>query len=216
MKFVLREEIDDAFEACLASSARFVLLRNAGDQLPDQLPVKQDIDILVHPEDAKQFHEALLGAGWKRGKHPWDFGSNFRFLYSMTPFRWYHKGSIFLDVAYQLACRSPNAGEWMPLDELIQIDVWSRRREEPKTPWKYRLALEVELVHLLTRCIFDKRTFNDAYIASIACLFPQANRKCLNDYLERVFFRFTPILITMLEENQYDRIRDAYHSFVDY
>ncbi|MDB4121814.1 nucleotidyltransferase family protein, partial [Flavobacteriaceae bacterium] len=165
-KFVNTEHINELFETLEEGKIEYTLLRNIDNELPDKLSVNKDIDIIVHPKDIKKLVSTLKKKQWNLVKHPWDFGHNFVFLYSMDPFLFFKKKQLHLDVCFQLSCRSLNNGEWFPLDESIQDSIWIYKKKVDK-PWNYVLSNEDYLIHLLTRSIFDKKEFTTGYIVEI-------------------------------------------------
>ncbi len=209
-------EIKSSFEILQQHDIKYILLRNIDNELPDNLSRTKDIDILIHPLSLLSAHRVLTKSGWRQIRHPWNFGNNFIFLYSMAAFRMYAREGLHIDVACQLACRSPNQGEWMPLDQIIQDSAWAERRYEPDTIWKYRLGHEVETIHLITRCIFDKKQFHDGYRARIEELLLVLDMDKFRLLLELVFFFFFPVLEALLHSMQYDRVRHEYLKFSDY
>lgn len=215
-EYVSYESIKSFFTLLQEHCIEYVLLRNNDEELPNQLIKTKDVDIIVMPSHAKKLHRLLLSNGWKNGKHPWDFADNFVFLYSMTPFKMYSKNGLNIDVCYELACRSANRGEWIPLDQTIQNSVWQNRRVENDSAWKYRLSYEDELVHLLTRCIFDKKQFTTAYRQEIEKLLKLVSDTELDRRMSMVFFKFTPFLKELLSCKAYDDICVSYIEFSDY
>jgi len=193
----------------------YVLLRNIGNELPEMFEANKDIDLLIRRESRDLFQKTLLNNGWKRVKHPWDFGNNFVFLYSMDKLEFYEKDSIHLDICYQLCCRSINKGEWMPLDQMINQSVWENRIKNTKWNW-YQLSSEDELVHLLTRCIFDKKIFSKEYQNRIDELMAVSNTKYLKNKLNLVFFLFSEVLLEKLVNKTYISIIESYYKFCDY
>lgn len=215
-EFFAVETVHRVFEKLVGDGVTFLLLRNIDSELPAQLSRDKDIDILVHPSSLQAAHRFFQTAGFKQIRHPWNFGDNFVFLYSMTPFRMYDSKGLHFDVAYQLACRSPNRREWTPLDQWIQDSAWENRREEPGQPWKYRLGYEDEAVHLLSRCIFDKKGFPPGYRHRLEELERLVNVSELCLRLELVFFKFTTKLMGLLKARKYDEIHRLYLQFADY
>ena len=65
---------------------------------------------IIHPEDWPQAQQLLKVEKWFEVLHPFDNLRDFTFLYGMTPFRFFIRGIAKLDVCFQLACRSTNAG----------------------------------------------------------------------------------------------------------
>lgn len=210
------KQITDFFEILEQSNIQYLLPRNINNEIPEALPIDKDIDILIFPSDKGRCNEALLNAGWKLGKHPWDFGSNFKFLYSMDSFRWYTKDSLHIDVSYQLCCRSPNQGEWVPLDQEIQDSAWGNRLVDTNSPWKWSLCVEDELVHLLTRCVFDKKDFNVGYTERIEELVDIVDFVEVESRLKHVFFMFSSTMISLVKSGSYSDIIESYFSFSDY
>jgi hypothetical protein len=189
------------------------LLKNIDFQV-EKIDLGKDVDIIVNKKDESKFIDFLKKHNLKNIKHPWDFGNNFIFLYSMNPFKFYKNQFLILDVCYELSCRSINAGEWIPLDKEIQDDIWSQ--ECTLNGYVKKVSNEIELVHLITKSIFDKKSFTSHYIDRINNLINLSDRVRLNKYLNLVFFKFTPLLLKLIETNQYDKIIDKYISFKDY
>lgn len=209
-------EINNLFRILLHNKIPFLLLRNINNELPYNLSRDKDIDILIHPSAIIQAHRTFISSGWRQIRHPWDFGNNFVFLYSMPPFRMYKRKGLHIDVTYQLACRSPNRGEWTPLDKVIQDSAWENCREEIDLPWRYRLGYKDEMIHLLTRCIFDKKKFSIGYQQRIEELLSLIDLNNFQFVLNRVFFRFSKTLIELIEAREYENIGSSYLRFHDY
>ena len=213
--FVNTEYINELFKILEEGKIEFALLRNIDEELPDKLSVNKDIDIIVHPKDIEKLISTLRNNQWSLVKHPWDFGDNFTFLYSMDPFLFFKKNQLHLDVCFQLACRSLNNGEWFPLDESIQDSIWINKKKVDK-PWNYVLSNEDYLIHLLTRSIFDKKEFTTGYIVEIEKIFPNLDSEKLKEKLELIFFKYTSILIKMIEGKDYKKIRSHYINYSNY
>lgn len=210
-----KNEILNIFNMLNNANIEYVLLRNIDNELPEHFEAKKDIDILVKAESKNKFKKVIKEAGYKQVRHPWDFGKNFVFLYAMDRLEFFTKDSINLDICYQLCCRSVNCGEWMPVDQLINDSVWENRRKNSEWGW-YELCPEDELLHLLTRCVFDKKVFNNGYRKRIEELMQKVNREEVYRRLEVVFFKFSDRMLDMIEEKQYDDILDSYITFTDY
>ena len=208
--------IIELFSIMNVNDIEYVLLKNLDNELPNKLTPGKDIDIIVHPNYKKKIETCLETYGWIKSNHPWDFGNNFIFLYSMDPFIMYVKNNVAIDICFQLNCRSLNAGEWFPLDEQIQKSVFNNKRTEKGKPWLSRLSYEDELIHLITRSIFDKKKFTLTYINQIEYLYKRINTEDFYEKLELVFFKFHKTLINSLENKNYKNIRDSYLQFKNY
>lgn len=207
------QEIISFFHILNENEINYALLRNIENELPNNLSKKKDIDIIVKVEDRNKLENILIKNGWVKINHP---HRKVPFLYSMHPFDFYNLNGLHIDVAYELACRSLITREWLPLDQKIQAELWVYRKELLHSPWKYMLSYEIEIVHLLTRSIFDKRTFNDGYIYRINEIYPLCDVNILSEYLDLVFFKFRNSLLRMIEKKEYNKIINEYLTFKDY
>lgn len=213
--FVDKKIILDFFRQMNDLGIEYVLLRNIDNELPDNFKCRKDIDLLVNPNSRIKFKEFMKQNSWKKVKHPWNFSNNFVFLYNMDEFEMYQKGCVNLDISYQLSTRSTNNNEWMPIDQLINDSVWINKKKNIEYDW-YEMCIEDQLIHLLTRCVFDKKEFNSGYIIKINELIKVVNRQNLIKKLNLVFFKFTQNLLDLLEKQRYDVIRNQYIEFTDY
>src|SRR5690554_1548038 len=214
-KFVDGQKVAELFNLLIDGGVKFALLRNFNNEIPDKLSVDNDIDIIVNPDDLKLLRTILKKNKWKEVRHPWDFGNNFVFLYSMNSFLFYRKDGISLDICFQLCCRSLNRGEWFPLDEAIQVSVWENRKEVSDV-WRYELSNEDYLIHLITRSIFDKKKFTENYIQAIESVLHFTDKMKVKAKLEVVFFKFTDTLIDCIYSKEYNSIVNRYITFSDY
>ena len=164
MKYCLEKDVIDLFSLLNNENINYILIRNINNELPKSLPLNKDIDLMINEDEASNFKDLMQRNGWKQKKHPLG---HFPFLYGLKPFEFYFKNGIHLDICFQLACRSLNKGEWFPLDMQIQEDLWNNKLKILDSPWKYQLSIEDEFVHLITRCVFDKKEFNNGYIERI-------------------------------------------------
>ena len=207
------EEIISFFDIINESKISYILLRNIENELPHNLSKKKDVDILVKAEDKERLCKALLEKKWKIIPHPY---SEVPYLYSMNSFDFYDLNGLHIDVAYELACRSIITRQWIPLDQKIQHYLWENKKESYNQLWKYVLPIEIELIHLLTRCIFDKNIFNDGYISRINKIYSCCNKDILLEHLELVFFNFSKKLINMVEKKEFHLIINKYLTFKEY
>ena len=205
-------EVKEAFADLNSSGIQYALLRNIGSELPHNISREKDIDIIVHPNQIGVLERALLDRGWRRLRHPYEHK---KFLYGMDPFHFYSKGDLYFDVCFQISCQSINDKEWFPLDQEIQRITWQDIHLS-RSVWQFELSPEVLLVHLITRCVFDKRKFSKAYIKEIERVFSRVDVLVFEQLLSLVFFKFTRQLIVMLRQKKYSNIFDNYIQFSDY
>ena len=215
MSYVNPKSIIDIFNKLNAASLDYILIRNINTELPDNLRIGKDIDLLIHYNERSKFIDFLIEKGFKNIRHP---HCNNIFLYGVNKFEFFiNKDNVLLDLNYQLACRSLNAGEWIPLDRKIQNSVWENKKINKIDKFTYySLDMEDEFVALATRSVFDKKEFQKGYIKRIDELI---NVVDVNDVIAKfqlIFFKFTPALLNMLKKRQYEMILDRYISFSEY
>lgn len=172
-------------------------------------------ELLVHPESYKLFEKLLKenGYGYK-GTSTKEFG----FIYGLKPDSFYAAPwGDTIHVARQMCCRSmSNLSKCkLPLDEHIQRSVWKNKRfDKEKSGWL--VSGEDYVVYKLTDCIFNKRVFEEHDGAHITKHFNNANLDTLRAELESVFFRFTPDLMNLIKNKDYDKIIFKYRTFKNY
>ena len=198
-----------------SSNTRYAVVRDIENALPKAYLGDRDVDIIIHPEDKFRAAELLQTNGWLKVLHPYDNKRDFVFLYRMDRFEFYVKGNAKLDICYQLACRSTNAGEWVPLDQEIQESVWLRR-ERDGAKCCYVLDPIDECVHLLARAFFDKRVIPQGYRERISDLFLKVGEAALSERLRLVFFSAAPVVVSVIKEDDFDMLHQRVLSFVDY
>lgn len=215
MSYVNPKSIIDIFNNLNAAGFRYILIRNINSELPNNLRIGKDIDLLVPYNERSKFINFLIEKGFKNIRHP---HCNDIFLYGANKFEFFvNKDNVLLDLNYQLACRSLNAGEWIPLDQKIQDSAWKNKKINKNDKFTYySLGAEDEFVVLVTRSIFDKKEFQKGYIERIDELI---NVIDVNDVIAKfqlIFFKFTFVLLSMLKKRQYEMILHQYISFSEY
>ena len=213
MRYFKKQQIIDFFSILNNAGVEYILLRNINNELPTKLSVNKDIDLIIIEEDLHLLQVSLIQNNWREIPHPHHA---LPFLYNMCPFKFYEKEGLHIDICCQLCCRSLNNGEFFPLDMQIQRDIWLNKIATSNTPWKYRLSIEDEFLHLITRCIFDKKRFEEEYIKEINCLFTKCNKSVILDKFEIVFFKFSKNLIKLIESELFNEIIDSYLKFQEY
>jgi hypothetical protein len=196
---------------------RYILIRNINHELPSNLKLGKDIDILVDKSDLKNWARFFNHNEYRITPHP--HAANI-FLYGVDKFQMYANkaNSVLFDLHFQLVVRSLDAGQWIPLDETIQRSAWENMRfYRDETGLMYwTLGFEDELVALIARSVFDKRRFEEGYTQRIGELFTLTDTFAMLERLEKVFFKFTPFLWCLLETKQYDEIVKKHLEFRGY
>jgi hypothetical protein len=175
--------------------------------------VSGDVDILFHPADKQVLHSILKKEKWFKVLHPYDNLTDFSFLYGMDEFEFFAKGELRLDICFQLCCRSIDKKYWLPLDLAIQESVFDDRVRYRDY---YKLSKEDELVHLTTRCVFDKRQFPLNYKERIVEIYPECDKSRLKEKLSFVYFNAFHLVIDAVESNNFDCLISKYLSYCEY
>lgn len=194
-----------------------ILIRNINQELPGNLLMGKDIDLLVRKSDHPKFEEFLFSLGFCEFRHPFR---NDVYLYGVDRFQKYlnKESGILLDLNFQLAVRSLDAGQWIPLDQEIQKSAWENRRfcQQSDGFSFWSLSPEDDFIGLVSRSVFDKRYFDKGYQKRIETLLPLIEIDTVMEKFELIFFRFSSTLMKNLEQKEYETILANYIEFKDY
>ena len=191
---------------------KFLVLRDVDKKLPFNITSEKDIDLIIPELEYKKF-TCLQKKGWNEILHPFANGV---FLYGLKRFRMFDVAGIPIDFTTKLCVRSLNKGEWMPLDQSIQDSIFKNSIESSFSSNVRTLGPEHELLHLISRSIFDKNEFSDSYKGRIDELHLALDSLLLREMLLTVFFKFTNSLLENLKIKKYDKIYDLYIKFDEY
>lgn len=215
MSGVAAQYVVGLFRAFDAKGVRYAVLRDLNNVLPLDYDGEKDVDVVVHPGDWVEARQVLSAERWFEVLHPFDNLKDFTFLYGMEKFRFFIRGNAKLDVCFQLACRSTNAGEWIPLDQEIQESVW-RNRCWDGSKGTYILSPIDECTHLLARAFFDKKEIDFAYRQRIASLWRILDEAEMERRLRLVFFRAAKEVVFCVRSSDYDGLIARLAAFHDY
>ncbi|MDD3084043.1 MAG: hypothetical protein PHP82_03400 [Candidatus ainarchaeum sp.] len=215
MIFVKSEQIINFFEKLNQSEINYILIRNINSELPNSLIIGKDIDILVNKKDKKKFIEFMKNNNFVEIKHPF---SQDKFLYNLDKFKMFKNDSnILIDVCFQLANRSTNLGEWIPLHKNIQESSFKNKKFLKFGKLScFCLSSEDELVILVSRSILDKKNFQDGYIKRIEYLLEKTNKIEVKYKLSLIFFKYALVILQKLKNKEYSFIINNYISFKEY
>jgi hypothetical protein len=206
----------ELFDALNDNAQEYILMRNNLKELPDQLERGKDIDVLIRWSERDQFFAILDKLGYRYLHHP-HFDNVF--LYGVKKYEFFQnpENGIIVDVHFDLACRSLNTGEWIPLDQEIQLSAWENRQlihYGRMSAWM--LDSEDLFVVLIVRSVFDKKEFRIEYTAEIRRLLPLIQRNQVLEKLYLVFFKFAPLLLHIVEVGDFHHIVTTYMTYSDY
>ena len=115
---ILGSKIIELFNKLNESKLDYILIRNIKNELPNNLIIGKDIDILVDHNQLDDLKSFLKENSFKEILHP--HRSNV-FLYGVKKFKFYRNPDhILFDLNFELVCRSLDAGQWIPLDQVVQ------------------------------------------------------------------------------------------------
>lgn len=210
------KDIRDFF-SLLNDNVIYILTKNIGNELPQKLAKGKDIDIIVHPDYYEKFKTLLKIWGYKQIIHPHGAELGWKYLYGMRKaYKYENKSShIQVDVYDCLCTKSAMMNAWLPLDKKINANIWMEKQWDSKNKW-WILDDATMLVYLITRCVFEKNSFSELYKMEIEKRKQYLANKVVIEKLESVFFKFTSVLIKLIQDRKYDNIISRYYSFVDY
>ena len=215
MLYFAAEIVTNFFKTINEYNFPYCLMRNLQNELPDSLEKGKDIDILIPYQNKDDFGNYLRANGFQNKNHPLK---NDIFLYNTYPFEMYENNlGLLIDVNYSLSVRSLNRGEWIPLHKKIQEKAFEDLRIHSNGKIQYNtLSFEIELISLITRCIFDYNHFPKRYRNRITELIKCVEHDLLIYLLELIFFRYSKYLYDLLIKMEYDIIFESYLKFKDY
>jgi hypothetical protein len=215
MSLVESKLIVEIFDKLNLSDINYILIRNIDNELPNNLKVDKDIDILVKNEDIDKIYSFFKKNKFNRMPHPHRGGV---FLYGVKKFEFFKNNyNILFDLNYHLVCRSLDKGQWMPLDQIIQRSAWiNKRLVKTKELSYWTLSYEDEFITLIVRSIFDKKEFQQGYIFRIESLYLLIDKKDVTQKMSYIFFNYTPTLLKQVEKKEYSDIINNYISFKGY
>ncbi len=216
MSLIKSEELINIFTLLNEQKLNYILMRNINNELPSKLEVKKDIDILVKYDDKINFLNFFKKNNFQQIAHPHKDNI---FLYGVNKFEFFiNSHNILFDLNFQIAVRSLDAGQWIPLDQSIQESAWTNRRFEQLSEGfgYWTLCYEDEFISLVARSIFDKKEFQSGYIKRIKELVGLIDKEDVVEKLNMVFFKFTPYLMDYINQNDYENIIKNYLEFKEY
>jgi len=216
--YIPQQYIDGFFKMLHQQPINYVLIKNNDNELPSKLLDGKDIDILVHPDDKIKFEISMKG-NYHTHTPPLGRANGWNFGYGLPEYQFWRKDdteyNLYIDASFALCCKSLVPKTWIPLDRKINESVWVNKiYDEQNGFWK--IDERNLLVYLIVRCIFDKKHFSDIYILEIEKRINLLTDSYVGEALGLVFFKFTPNLITLINNKNFESIIKEYISFMEY
>ena len=215
--FYKAEDIHATFDFLNANAIEYLLTKNIADELPAKLKIGKDIDIIVHPKDYEKFKFIMQSFAYKRIIHPHGKETGWRFIYGAHEniFLTNPANKLIVDAYAELCTKSISMNAWLPLDKIIQKSIWENKVWDDANKW-WILDDENLVIYLLTRSVFEKGGFTDAYISDIEKRKKLLKNSSARQKLEKIFFKFADTLIEKVNRKQYENILIEYITFTDY
>ncbi len=210
------EEVTSFFDALNSASIEYALVKNIDGELPGRLVRGKDIDILVPAERLPHYFDVLKELGFTEVMHPQSSRAGWAFAYGASDcFMHADSSGLMVDVRCELCLKALEGNIWIPLERHINQRIWTTKVWDADNGcWRVNDALG--FAYRAGRCVFDKSCFPLPYRADIRRLAEFLDDRETLEALRTIFFKFTPTLITMLREERYESIIDAYIAFREY
>lgn len=193
----------------------WLLLRNTQNELPFTLEVGKDIDLLLRYSDRESMLAFLNENKFKMISHPLR---NDVKLYGVHQFEMLEsQDGVLVDIDYEIAVRSSDEGQWIPLDQEIQKSAFENKQLVDIAGFSIPMLSDEDLfVSELSRQVFVKKRFTPWHQQFLAKLYPSLSNASLLRKLGLVFFSYSNRLLEKVEKNEYDDILHDYLSYSDY
>jgi hypothetical protein len=170
------------------------------------------ITIIVKEECLPLFKRVIKSVGGTSSTHPYGKEYGYKFIYQMVPFLLYEYDGLYLEVFCQLPCASLTPDMWMPLDRMIQNEIWTSEGQGDVQ----MCDVKCQYIYHLCWAIFFNKGFSP-----YALSFLKKNKSVLDittmkDFLSVVFFNYSELLISQIKQDSFDTIIPNYYSFIDY
>ncbi|MCC8164132.1 MAG: hypothetical protein LIO86_13455 [Lachnospiraceae bacterium] len=173
---------------------------------------ENSLRILLDASAKKDFLTLAKKQGWKKQKDR----SGDIYLYGMDHYWYFLAGDCRLTVCFQLACCSTLNNGWVPLDKKINVGALDRSLDDVNRNLARHLAPADELCYLLAKCIYTDHQFSITDRERLEHDLLGANEPELSFKLSAVFFHFTPRLLELLRNRQYESIEQELWEFAEY
>lgn len=172
-------------------------------------------EIFVHTESLNRFCSLMQELEFEKTHSSIE---EYTFIYRLVPDAfWENENGIRIHSACQMSCISlSNLSKFkLPLDNSIQKSIWDNAKWNcEKKIWQ--LNSDDYMIFLLTRSIFDKKSFDNRDIQMICELNINWEDEAFLEKMESVFFKFTPNLIRLIKTRHFEMIIHDHRTFCDY
>ena len=200
--------VEEIFGELYRENLKFGVLRGFKTLQSKDFSYAKDIDVLVAPEHFVKLRSVLKKKGFKVKD---DSCFAYEFLYAARPHsHFYHpKLHIHLDVCTVLMVRSPDAGQFVSLDNEIQLHAFSNLLSIDSY-WKKQVDVSTQIIHLISHCIYDKQCFRDEYRIEIIDKISILDDRLTRSLFKLIFFEKAEFILDNLASKNFDFIEQIF------
>lgn len=208
-----KQLIESIFNLFIENNISYVILRNTGE-IPIFNTIENDIDILVHPDDACKAHKIIIDHGLSHQK---DSFTNKQMLYGSKPHDHYRskKLDIHLDIVNGLYYTSPNNGEKVSISKNLQNLIFDRRIFTYDI-WRSIPHQNDLFLHIFCHALFDKQYFSSDYCIILEELIMLTDKDDLIKELEAIVFRFAKVAYETILNHRTTELVNLYLKYKNY
>ena len=169
--------------------------------------------VLYNKELTMQIIHIAKESRFSKSVFPLGYIDGCSFIYKTREPLVFINNRVVVEMWDQLCCKSLFQDAWLPLDKLIVENTWDNT--EHNSGWRV-LNQEFKMIYIITNSVFTKNGFSEddsEYISANEHVFSSSS---FVNMLEKEFFLFTPILIKLLKNGQYDIVVDELKKYKNY
>lgn len=170
---------------------------------------ENSVNFLIEFSDVSKVSKMMKELGFQKRKSP----SKDIYMYGMNKFVYYQKEDFQVIFRFQISCKSSLHGEWIPLDRVINVDALERRT---KIGDIYYLDTADYLCFLLADSVYTEGAFDDKRSSLISYLYEKVDKAIFTSKIEKVFFKFSEEIISLIEEHRLEKVISELYKFSDY
>ena len=175
------------------------------------LSIHDDIDILADGQYKFKIEKSLKKMGFNsQVKDPQK-----ECLYYAEHDIQFFKEDITIDLHSNLCYNGLKPNSYIPVDKLFENYCFNTKLTNSNT-WKYTLSPEAEIVHLVCRIIFDKKTVPTHYKSKLKELIPKVDSKELFYAFELALFKYANHACDLVLNENFEHLPSSYVACCDY
>lgn len=171
---------------------------------------KKRVTILCKKKDYAFIVEIFKENGYAKMIHPLSKYHGYRYEYKLSEFLLFYNKDFEIEIFFELPCRSLTPKILIPLDRMIQGNAWQNPVVENGI---YYINPRVYIVYIISNEILAKGMFEEKNRKWIVNNKGYLQEEIVYTMLDKVFFKFTDVLIEKIMNEQFAEIYQLYISF---